>query len=159
VIGTAEGQGKHLIIWDCEPSTTHDEEGRLRQQKNIMFGFQKDLVAYARAHCSLSGVWYNVDSSKSGEDKCLVHTLEWIQEMVSFGDLPFKGPINVYAFISFFHVSSQGSTTCWGRDECGGDFGLSSLLHHVSTRDKIILFQCFWYSFLHSSRECGQTDR
>ena len=91
VIETTEGQGKHLIIWDCDPSATHDEEGQLIRQKDIMFGFQKDLVAYARAHCSLSEVWYNVDSSKSGEDKCLVRTLEWIQEMVSFGDLPFKG--------------------------------------------------------------------
>jgi hypothetical protein len=91
VIGAAEGRGKHLIIWDCDPRATYDEDRQLRRRRDIMFGFQKDLAAYAKAHCSLSGVWYNVDSSKSGEDKCLAHTLEWIQEMVAAGDLPFEG--------------------------------------------------------------------
>jgi hypothetical protein len=56
-----------------------------------MFGFQKDLVAYAKMHCSLSEVWYNVDSRKSREDKCLAHTIKYIQEMVAAGDLPFEG--------------------------------------------------------------------
>jgi len=56
-----------------------------------MFGFQKDLAAYAKARCSLSGMWYNVDNSKSGKDNCLVHTLKWIQEIALMGDLPFEG--------------------------------------------------------------------
>lgn len=91
VIKAAEGRGKHLIIWDCDPHATHDEDGQLRRRRDIMFGFQKDLAAYVKKHCSISGVWYNADSSKSGEDKCLAHTLDWIQEMVAAGDLPFEG--------------------------------------------------------------------
>ena len=86
-----EGRGKHLIIWDCDPQATYNKDGELRRRKDIMFGFQKDLITYAKTHCSLSGVWYNVDCSKSGEDKCLAHTLEWIQEMALMGDLPFGG--------------------------------------------------------------------
>ncbi len=71
--------------------TTHNEKGQLLWQKDIMFGFQKDLVACARAHCALARVWYNVDHRKSGEGNCLAYTLKRIQEMVLMEDLPFEG--------------------------------------------------------------------
>jgi hypothetical protein len=90
VIKAMENQGNHIIIWDCDPRTTYNEEGELQRQKDITFGFQKNLVAYAKENCSLSGLWYNTDTSKSEENKCLGHTLKWILEMSSVGDLPFQ---------------------------------------------------------------------
>jgi hypothetical protein len=56
-----------------------------------MFGFQKNFIAYAKKNCLVSGIWYNTDSSKSGRNKCLKYTLEWILEMASIGDVPFQG--------------------------------------------------------------------
>ena len=91
VIKATEGRGKHIIIWDCDPRTTHNAEGELQRQKNIMFGFQKNFIAYAKKNCLISGLWYNTDNSKSGENKCLRYTLEWILDMALIGDVAFQG--------------------------------------------------------------------
>ena len=90
VIASQQGHGKHVIIWDCDPRPTIDEGGELRRQRDIMFGFQRDFVKFAEKAARIRGVWYNVDTSKSRQDQCLVHTLEWIQDMVSKGDVPFN---------------------------------------------------------------------
>jgi hypothetical protein len=62
-----------------------------------MFGFQKDFVKFAEKAAGIRGVWYNVDTSKSRQDRCLVHTLEWIRDIVSKRDVPFnkEGDIQV----------------------------------------------------------------
>ena len=91
MIKATEGRGKHIIIWDCNSRTTHNAEGELQRQKNIMFGFQKNFIAYAKKNCVISGLWYNTDNSKSGDNKYLRYTLEWILDMALIGDIAFQG--------------------------------------------------------------------
>lgn len=90
MIASQQGHRKHVIIWDCDPRPTIDEEGKPRRQRDIMFSFQKDFVKFAEKAARIRGVWYNMDASKSRQDRCLVNTLEWIQDMVSKGDVPFN---------------------------------------------------------------------
>lgn len=39
---------------------------------------------------NINAVFYNVDTSLSGQDKCLEHTTRWVLEMTRRGDSPFK---------------------------------------------------------------------
>lgn len=38
----------------------------------------------------INAVFYNIDTSLSGQDKSLEHTMRWVVEMTRLGDSPFK---------------------------------------------------------------------
>jgi hypothetical protein len=56
-----------------------------------MLQMQVNFVQYTDAKGRLRGLWYNQDTSKSGQDCCLAHSSSWIQSVAALGDMPFQG--------------------------------------------------------------------
>lgn len=84
-------KGKHLIIWDCDPVEGGGDKLHVRR---LRFG-QRDLIQWIRKNKlktrGLLRVWYNVDISRSGYDRCVSFTCSKIQEWVTMGDTLFLG--------------------------------------------------------------------
>lgn len=100
-IKSQKGRGKYLIIWDCDPRSPYNEEGEehhTKRPQDFMLGTQVKLLNFLqrcnngrKARAQINAVFYNIDTSLSGQDKCLEHTMRWVVRMTEFGDSPFKG--------------------------------------------------------------------
>jgi hypothetical protein len=87
IIKSPKGQGKHLILWDCDPVLQN-------HKADFHYGLlslQRKFIKFANQQGHLSSIWYNQDISFSGQDQCLKSTLLWIQKLFKYGDYPFQG--------------------------------------------------------------------
>jgi hypothetical protein len=93
VLHPESGQGKYIIIWDCDPKEPFNIDGTMKRHKSFLLTPQYKLIQWLRRTRGVKvlGVFYHVDQSRSGQDRCLQHTCDWIQRMVEFGNNCFQG--------------------------------------------------------------------
>lgn len=105
IIKPSKGQGKAIIIWDCDPAPEiiervpyegeRDEDGKIiRLRIQQMQSMQNAFVSeFRRSKAKNSGgIWYNGQTSLQGRGRCLQFTLAKIEEWAQAGDMAFAGP-------------------------------------------------------------------
>lgn len=84
LVKSSAGQGKHLIIWDCNAGTPSADARR----KDVMVVNQVKLIEHAEKNGKINSVWYGGQKDESEQDS-LSRTVSWIRSMALLGDLPF----------------------------------------------------------------------
>ncbi|KAI1408398.1 hypothetical protein F5Y13DRAFT_172829 [Hypoxylon sp. FL1857] len=82
--------GKRILIWDCDPVSHASEDKRWTV---VLWGKQRSFVDYLRnkRHMKKAEIWYNVDTTNSGRDQCLLLSLRKVWEWASLGDVKYLG--------------------------------------------------------------------
>ncbi|KAL4964063.1 uncharacterized protein BDV14DRAFT_201315 [Aspergillus stella-maris] len=101
-IKVADGKGKAVIIYDCDPLFPKDcddeEDKEVKPTTRIharpgtfMLGMQANLLYHIRRveKANIKYVFYNTDTRRAGRNRCLRNTLRWMRKLVEYGDEPF----------------------------------------------------------------------
>ncbi|KAI1389248.1 uncharacterized protein F4822DRAFT_194333 [Hypoxylon trugodes] len=83
-------KGKRILVWDCDPV----KQASVRQRwRNILWGKQRSFIQYLRdkRHMKKAEIWYNIDASGSGKDKCLLLSQRKVWEWATLGDISYQG--------------------------------------------------------------------
>ncbi|KAF4996981.1 hypothetical protein FGRMN_4169 [Fusarium graminum] len=91
--------GKHLVVFDPDPSPITEpvmEDGKAvskeRRITAILRGQQRNIYSWIKNNKSKNlRVWYSVDQSFGGKDKCLLYSLTKVQEWARIADQPWQG--------------------------------------------------------------------
>jgi hypothetical protein len=82
--------GKHILIWDCDPIETNESS----RWRSVLFGKQRSFIEYLiqKRHMGSASIWYSIDTTLKGRDRCLSYTLKKISDWAQLEDLPYQGP-------------------------------------------------------------------
>jgi hypothetical protein len=90
--------GKHLVVWDCDPNLPNPTTGKTISQcraKEVLCGVQRSLWEEIRKRTSKNcQLWYNIDTSFGGKNKCLQSAATVITNWASIADEPLNSPRN-----------------------------------------------------------------
>lgn len=89
LINQQKGQGKDMILWDCDP-VDHCLLDHTRIRYLLPF-YQRKFINHIRSIHNILSIWYNIDNTYSKQDKCMFHTMKWVEMMALVGDIPLGG--------------------------------------------------------------------
>ncbi|EJT68958.1 hypothetical protein GGTG_13464 [Gaeumannomyces tritici R3-111a-1] len=84
-----------VIIWDCDPRLYWDPKtGAQRQLQNgdrCSYILQRNLYSIVRGFAKTAELFYSVDTSRSGQDRCLFYALKRLDEWYQLKNQEFQG--------------------------------------------------------------------
>jgi hypothetical protein len=94
--GKGWGAGKHIVVWDCDPDQKIREGvvgGSTTATARDLKSTQRSFIEWVRSNKARGArLWYNIDASGSGQDRCLELAMDRLVKWVEVGDIAFQGP-------------------------------------------------------------------